>query len=71
MKNVTLSADEHLIEDVRLLAQRRRTTLNALFRAWLQEMSAQNKREDLNTVMKRLSYVKPGRKFTRDEMNAR
>src|SRR5262249_24994948 len=34
VKNITLSADEHLIEQARLLAKSRHKTLNAMFREW-------------------------------------
>ncbi|HXR97795.1 MAG TPA: hypothetical protein VN709_08120 [Terriglobales bacterium] len=39
MKNITPSADERLIEAARAVAQRKRTTLNAAFRAWLRDFS--------------------------------
>ena len=42
MKNVTLSADGHLIEQARLLAKSRHKTLNALFREWLEQLTAQS-----------------------------
>lgn len=35
MKNITLSADEHLIEWARQKAASENTTLNAEFRQWL------------------------------------
>jgi hypothetical protein len=35
MKNVTLSAEENLIEQARLTAKAQRRTLNAAFREWL------------------------------------
>ena len=35
MKNVTLSADEDLIEQARQVARSQRRTLNAAFREWL------------------------------------
>jgi hypothetical protein len=35
MKNITLSADEDLIEQARLVARAQRRTLNAGFREWL------------------------------------
>ncbi len=37
MKNITLSADERLIEAARAVAQRKQTTLNAAFRSWLRD----------------------------------
>ena len=42
MKNITLSADEQLIEQGRLLAKSRHKTLNALFREWLEQFTAQS-----------------------------
>ena len=41
MKNVTLSADEDLIEQARLVALSQRETLNAAFRKWLVQYTAQ------------------------------
>jgi hypothetical protein len=38
MKNITLSADEHLIERARLLARSQHKTLNAMFREWLNDL---------------------------------
>ena len=35
MKNITLSADEDLIERARLVAREQRRTLNDVFREWL------------------------------------
>ncbi len=73
VKNITLSADERLIERARALAGERKTTLNAEFRQWLEDytgLSTWAERHD--ELMKRLSYVETGgRKFTRDEMNER
>jgi hypothetical protein len=37
MKNITLSADEHLIESARERARERQTTLNEEFRRWLED----------------------------------
>ena len=39
MKNITLSADEALIEAARERAMEEKTTLNAQFRVWLAEYS--------------------------------
>ena len=41
MKNITLSADEDLIEQARLAARAQRKTLNAAFREWLVQFTAQ------------------------------
>ena len=73
MKNVTLSADEQVIERARSLARESDTTLNQLFREWLAEYVARHEpRRDYREMMDRLRReVQLDRKFTRDEMNAR
>jgi len=72
MKNITLSADEHLIEQARLVAKAQHKTLNVLFREWLREIGSRNgDLKDFDALMKRLNYVEAGRRFTRDEMNER
>jgi len=72
MKNVTLSADEELIEQARLVARSQHKTLNAVFREWLAQFAAQSGSEqELDSLIKRLRHVKAGRHFTRDEMNER
>ena len=72
MKNVTLSAEEHLIEQARLVARSQHKTLNAAFREWLEQYaSGTGSAEEVDALMKRLRHVKAGRAFTRDEMNAR
>lgn len=72
MKNVTLSADEHLIERARQLARAEKKSLNDVFRDWLADYT--NRRGSASAVdalFERLDYVNPGRKFSRDEMNER
>lgn len=72
MKNVTLSADEDLIEQARLVARAQRKTLNAAFREWLQQYTARSGSAlEVDALMKRLGHVRAGRHFSRDEMNAR
>ena len=72
MKNITLSADEQLIEQARLLAKSRHKTLNALFREWLEQFTAQSGgTQEFDALMKRLKHVQAGRRFNRDEMNER
>ena len=74
MKNITLSADEHLIEAARRQAASEHTTLNAQFRLWLEDY-VQRKRQveqAMDTIEDlRGKYSTAGRKFTRDEMNER
>lgn len=73
MKNITLSADEHLIERARQTAQAQHKTLNDAFREWLEQYTAQNGDvEAYDRLMQRLrGHVTAGRKFTREEMNER
>jgi len=73
VKNITLSADEHLIDAARQRAAAEHTTLNEQFRGWLTEYA--RKQEQLrrfdNTVNELRGKLKVGRKLTRDEMNER
>ena len=73
MKNITLSADEDLIAQARQVASSRRTTLNQAFREWLKTYTAQSgSGKQYDALMKRLGgHVRPGRRFTREEMNER
>jgi len=73
MKNITLSAEEHLIEAARQRARDEKTTLNAAFRAWLVDYTNQTKRlaEYDATVSAVCGKLRVGRKLTREEMNAR
>ena len=72
MKNITLSADEILIERAREEARTRKTTLNALFREWLMELTAREQRsKQVDDLLGRLSYVDAGGTFSREEMNER
>jgi hypothetical protein len=72
VKNVTLSAEEGLLERARELARRRHTTLNQLFRDWLAELTAQETRKDrYDKLMQRLKRARSGGPFSRGEMNAR
>lgn len=74
MKNITLSADENLIEAARHRAHNEHTTLNEQFRLWLANYARRNQLVDEGmTSIKELQakYSTGGRKFTRDEMNER
>ena len=75
MKNITLSADEELIEAARDQARRRKTTLNAEFREWLRRYSAsqqgQRRGQDYRRLMDSMADVASGRQFSRDELNVR
>ncbi len=74
MKNITLSAQEDAIEQARKLAERKGTTLNALFRSWLNGLTSQTAvghQAELNKLWESTTYVRAGKKFSRDEMNER
>jgi hypothetical protein len=73
VKNITLSADDSLIEQARAVAKSERTTLNAAFREWLEQYAARAGRgAAFQALMQRLKHVDSGgQHFTRDEMNER
>ena len=73
MKNITLSADERLIEAARARAHEEHTTLNAEFRQWLEQYARRRDRlAGYRKVMEELrGKVDLGRKFSREEMNER
>lgn len=72
MKNVTLSADESLIEQARLVARSQHKTLNAAFREWLEQYAAQaGGGAAVDALMRRLKHVRSSGPYTRDEMNER
>jgi hypothetical protein len=72
MKNITLSADESLIDQARLVAKSQHKTLNAAFREWLEQFTARaGSVQEYDALMRRLQHVNSGRRFTRDEMNER
>jgi len=73
MKNITLSADEHLIEAARERARAEHTTLNEQFRRWLADYAqAQKRLQRYDELMVQLGgKLQVGRKLSRDDMNAR
>ena len=72
LKNITLSADEALIREARRQATLQNTTLNALFREWLEQyLRRQDDVAQYDELMQRLSHVDGGHKFAREEMNER
>ncbi len=72
MKNVTLSADDDLIEKARAIARAQRKTLNTAFREWLVQFTAsEGDARNFEALMKNLRHIRAGRHFTREEMNER
>jgi len=72
MKNITLSADESLIEQARLVARSQHKTLNTAFREWLLSFTRQSGNvQEFDALMRRLRHIRSGGPYTRDEMNER
>ena len=73
VKNITLSADENLIEQARKAAADQHTTLNAAFREWLEQYAGRQRwLQEYDALMERTrKYMKVDRKYTRDELNER
>ena len=74
MKNITLSAEESLIEAARRRAASEHTTLNAQFRRWLEEYVQRERlaEEALACIDELRQHLRSGgRRFTREEMNER
>ncbi|MBS0587339.1 MAG: hypothetical protein JSS37_05155 [Proteobacteria bacterium] len=72
MKNITLSADDKLIEAARARARAEQTTLNEQFRRWLADYVRQEQKT--GSAMALIEELREqvrtgGRKFTREEMN--
>ena len=73
MKNITLSADDALIEAARQRATSERTTLNEQFRRWLTDyVGWKRQAAEAVQVMRELQgRLHVGRMLTREEMNER
>lgn len=72
IKNITLSADDSLIQRARQRANMEHVTLNDLFRRWLEQYTMQPSAADrYDELMSQLSYTQVTRKFSREEMNER
>ena len=71
-RNITFSAAPETIERARVRARLERTTLNEVFREWLDSYAGRRPTvSEFDRLMKRLNYARAGRKFTRQEMNQR
>ena len=73
MKNITLSADEGLIEAARERARAEHTTLNEQFRRWLKDYARREQQADeaMAVIRELRGKVRVGRKLKREEMNER
>jgi hypothetical protein len=72
MKNISLSADEGLIEQARSVARGQGRTLNDAFREWLTKFrQSAGDGQRLDALIKRLRHVDAGGRVSRDELNER
>jgi hypothetical protein len=71
MKNITLSADEKLIELAREKARSHNRSFNDEFRLWLRGFVGDSATGDYQSIMSRLSHIAAGGHFSRDEANGR
>lgn len=73
MKNITFSADAQTIELAREEARKRNSTLNQLFREWLEDLAArEERRKNIRRAFEELdAHITHIPKLTRDEMNER
>ena len=73
MRNITLNADEALIDAAREQAKADNSSLNEQFRLWLQQYTRKQRGRRFEELMADLhgKISTGGRKFTRDEMNER
>ncbi len=73
MKNITLSADEAMIERAREIARDQHRSLNDLFRDWLSTLDDRHRLGEahLSYLRERASVYCTGVPCSRDEMNER
>ena len=72
--NVTVKAEDTLIERAKERARKENKTLDGLFNEWLQQYTENadtNSAKEFDEFMDRVKYANPGRTFSREEMNAR
>lgn len=77
MKNITLSLHDQKLDDLRHFAQKDATTVNVLFRSWVDEYVQNRRKTESQRLLKAfkdshqyLSFTSE-RKYTREEMNER
>ena len=72
LKNITLSAEEALLQKARARAAAEHKSLNAVFRDWVAQYTRQGaKLHSYQAMMRQIGRVKTGGPFSRDEANAR
>ena len=72
LQKITLRAEKTLIRRARQRAEAENTTLNAEFRRWLSQYVERPRAiTDFTALMMSLNYVRPGKSFTREDLNER
>ncbi|MCC6601686.1 MAG: hypothetical protein IT327_00675 [Anaerolineae bacterium] len=72
MRNITLSADETLIQQARLRAASENRSLNDVFREWLAQYVMQPyAAQKYSELMAQLNHIQASGPYTRDELNER
>ena len=72
MKTVSFKVPDRVLKRARRAAGIHQTSLQAAFRAWLEEYgSSAGRVKDVDALMRRLRHVRSGGPFTRDETNER
>ena len=73
MRNITLSADAELIDAARRRADAENTSLNAMFRLWLEDYAGRKAQSEraMKTIRELQGKLVVGRKLTHEEMNER
>jgi len=72
LQNITFTANKDKIRRAREKAIAENTTLNEVFRQWIEKyVERPETTGEFNALMAELAYAKPGRKFTRTELNER
>ena len=76
LRNITLNADDNVIDTARDLMKAEGTSLNEQFKLWLDAYIAEHRRKQqveaaLATLDAMAGKLKVGRKLTREEMNER
>jgi len=72
MREITLTADEALIERANERAKREQKSLNEVFQQWLEQYAPEPPaRIPYEEVMRRLAHIRSAGPYTRDEMNER
>lgn len=74
LRNITLSAEDQLIDQARKKATAAKSTLNVEFRKWLADYAGSQGDAAVSRfrdVMQQLDTKDAGRTFSRDEMNQR